>query len=251
MAKATATQTIAGITVPDTPAIREAISYARAHSDDRTYNHIMRSFLLGFCIASKLPHLQDRDLEVHAVGAILHDLGWDSTGELISTDKRFEVDGADAARNFLRRFQQGSATTTSTAAAKEASASASTSGWNEHRLQLVWDSIALHTTFSIVKYKEPEVVACWLGILADFMGPDGSPEHSLTWAEYDGIVKEFPRLRLVAGIRDIFCGFCKTKPDTTYDNIVGTFGEKYLDGYDLKDHLAVDVFDACPLPDSF
>jgi hypothetical protein len=228
------TQNFAGITVPKTPAIEAAISYIRAHSDDLTYNHSMRTFLFGFCIASKLPHLKDRDIEVHAVSAILHDLGWDSTGELISKDKRFEVDGADAARNFLRNLKAGG-----------------DNAWDDRRMQLVWDSIALHTTFSIVRYKEPEVVSCWLGILADFTGPDNSPEGSLTWAEYDGIVKEYPRLKLVTGVKEIFCGFCKTKPETTYDNLVGSFGEKYVDGYSLEGHMAVDIFEACPLPDSF
>lgn len=230
----TSTQVLGGITVPKTPAIDAALAYARAHADDRIYNHIVRSFLFGFCIASKLPQFKDRDLEVHAVSAILHDLGWDSTGELISKNKRFEVDSAEAARNFLHSLktdEHGS--------------------WDSRRLQLVWDAIALHTTFSIVPYKEPEVVACWLGILADFTGPDHSPEGSLTWDEYNTIVKEFPRLKLVTGVKEIFCEFCKTKPETTYDNLVGTFGEKYVEGFSLKEHMAVETFDACPLPDSF
>jgi hypothetical protein len=121
--------------------------------------------------------------------------------------------------------------------------------WDERRLQLVWDAIALHTTFSIVQYKEPEVVACWMGILADFTGPDGSPEGALTWTEYEGIVKVYPRLKLVTGIKEIFCGFCQTKLETTYDNLVGSFGEKYVEGYTLQ--KAVDMFEACPLPESF
>jgi len=227
------TQVLGGITVPKTSAIDAAISYIRSHSSDLTYNHTMRSFLFGFCIASKLPHLKDREVEVHAVSAILHDLGWDSTGELISKDKRFEVDGTNAARDFLRQLK-----------------AEGDNSWDDRRLQLVWDSIALHTSFSIVQYKEPECVGCWLGILADFTGPDNSPEGSLTWAEYDGIVKEYPRLKLIAGLKELFCGFCKTKPETTYDNMVGTFG-KYVKGYTLEGHQAVDVFMACPLPYSF
>jgi len=234
MSSKISTQVLGGITVPKTPAITAAIAYARSHSDDLTYNHIMRAFLFGSCIASKIPHLKDLDAEVHAVSAILHDLGWDSTGELISKDKRFEVDGADAARNFLRRLK-----------------AEGDDAWDDRRLQLVWDAIALHTTFGIVRYKEPEVVACWLGILADFAGPDGSPEGSLSWAEYEGIVKEYPRLKMITGMKEIFCGFCKTKPETTYDNMVGTFGERYVDGYTVQGHMAVDFFEACPLPDSF
>ena len=232
----TSTQILGGITVPNTSSIAQAIAYAKAHSDEWAFNHIMRSFLFGFCIASKLDHLKDRDLEVHAVSALLHDLGWDSTGELVSADKRFEVDGANAAREFLHGLK---------------TQSRSNDEWDSRRVQLVWDSIALHTSFGIVKYKEPECVACWLGILADFTGPDNSPEGSLTWAEYDSIVKEYPRLKVLTEIKEVFCGFCKTKPETTYDNLVGSYGEKYVEGYTIEGHKAVDVFDKCPLPDSF
>jgi len=50
-----------------------------------------------------MPALCDRDREVYAVAAILHDFGWGPTGALVSAEKQFKVDGADAARNFLLR----------------------------------------------------------------------------------------------------------------------------------------------------
>lgn len=49
-------------------------------------------------------------------------------------------------------------------------------------------------------------MGCWLGIMANFSGPTTSPDNSLTWADYEGIVMEYPRLKLVAGIREIFAG---------------------------------------------
>lgn len=234
-ASTTPTQVLGGITVPSSSTITGAIEYARSHLDEWAFNHIMRSFLFGFCIASKLDDLKHRDVEVHAVSAILHDLGWDSTGRLVSKDKRFEVDGANAARDFLHR-QIGQV------GGQE---------WDARRVQLVWDAIALHTTFSIVQYKEPEVVACWLGIIADFTGPDQSPNGSLSWAEYETIVAAYPRLKLLTEIKGLFCRFCTNKPETTYDNLVGSYGEKYVEGYTLKDHKAVEQFEKCPLPDSF
>ena len=224
------TRVLAGITVPDTPAITAAIAFARAHGDDLTFNHEMRSWLFGVAAASKIPAFQCMDLEVHAVSAILHDLGWDHTGALVSPDKRFEVDGAIAARAFLEREI--------------------TPTWGARRVQLVWDAIVLHTTVSIVRYKEPEVAACSFGIGLDFRGPDAS-EGALTWGEYEGIVKEFPRLRFVKGVEAILCGLCRSKPETTYDNFVSSVGEKYVEGYSTKGHTAVDMFAACPLPDSF
>lgn len=225
MSEALPIRVIAGIPVPDTPLIDSAIALARAHLNEIAYNHVLRSFLFGFCIADKLTNLTNRDREVHAVAAILHDLGWDQSGAFISPDKRFEVDGAIAARGFLEQ-------------------KAPSSEWDEHRMQLVWDAIALHTTPSIAAYKEPEVAACSLGIGADFRGPDGSPSGSLTWDEYNAIVKEYPRTGFIDCVTDIFCGLCKTKASTTYDNLVAQVGEAYVDGYSVQGKTCVDLFKA-------
>ncbi|MCJ1252908.1 hypothetical protein MMC24_000714 [Lignoscripta atroalba] len=214
------TQLLAGITVPDTPLITKALLYTRARLNDMGYNHVVRSWLFGFVIAGKDADLRDRDLEIHSISAILHDLGWDITGGLISQDKRFEVDGANAARDFLRR---------------EAGAE-----WDQRRLQLVWDAIALHTTRSIASYKEAEVAATSYGIGADFGGPPGSHGGLLTWEEYNKIVREFPRLGLKEGVREIMCHLCKTKPETTYDNFVGQYGERFVKGFSLVGKLGVD-----------
>ena len=168
------TRVLAGVTVPDTPLITKALEFARKHSTDYTYNHLNRSLLFGFIIADKLPHTKDRDREVHAITAILHDLGFPighpPHSEVLSNDKRFEVDGANAARDFLKR-------------------EANSSEWDKHRLQLVWDAIALHTIGSVVFHKEPEVQACAFGIWADFQGPDRIPGNPLTWDEYNTVVK--------------------------------------------------------------
>jgi len=177
-------------------------------------------------IADKTPALAERDREVHAVAAIMHDLGWDPTNELISTDKRFEVDGAEAAREFLRK---------------------EVPGWDKHRLQLVWDSIALHTTGSIVFHKEPEVAACAYGIWADFQGPDHVPGGLLTWDEYNEIVKELPRLELMQGLKKAMLHLCHTKPETTYDNMVGEWGDRFSKTYSRKGKLAADGLMSCNL----
>lgn len=106
--------------------------------------------------------------------AILHDLGFPighpPHSDVISKDNRFEVDGANAAREFLKR-------------------EAKSSEWDKHRLQLVWDAIALHTIGTVVFHKEPEVQACAYGIWADFQGPDRIQGNPLSWDEYNRIVK--------------------------------------------------------------
>lgn len=222
------TRSYAGITVPDTPLITKTLSFARAHYDDVTYNHVVRSWLFGCAIANKVDDLQPRDPEVHSVSTILHELGWDIKGEFISDDKRFEIDGANAARDFLKR---------------------EAGDWDHRRFQLVWDAIALHATPSIAQHKEIEVVATFLGIFADIVGPDGIPVGGLSWDEYKAIVQECPRLGFREKVKEVMCGFCRTKPQTTYDNFVGQFGEKYVEGYSLVGNRLIDLFEGSSLED--
>jgi hypothetical protein len=149
------TQLIAGISVPDTPTISRAIAYARANQDDQTYNHVMRSWLIG---TASLSHLLSNttasiDLEAYAVATILHDLGLDlANPDIVSPDKRFEVDGADAAVRFLR--EEGG------------------KGWTEERLWEVWHAIAFHTTSSIAVHSTPFIWSTSVGIGTELLGPN-------------------------------------------------------------------------------
>ena len=95
------TRILAGIQVPDTPLITAALAFVTAHSSPPLYNHVVRSWLFGLTIARGLYPSQALDLEAFSVAALLHDLGFDPTKEFVSADKRFEVDGANAARQFL------------------------------------------------------------------------------------------------------------------------------------------------------
>lgn len=93
-------------------------------------------------------------------------------------------------------------------------------------------------------HKEPEVVATTIGISADFVGPDLADGGHLTWEAWNVIVKELPRLGMKEGIRDILCRLCRTKPETTYDNIVGDVGERYVEGFSLAGKKTIDWMDA-------
>ncbi|KUJ23447.1 uncharacterized protein LY89DRAFT_182767 [Mollisia scopiformis] len=216
------TKLLAGVTVPDTPLIDKALAFARAHCDEFTYNHVVRSWLFGQYIGDHIPEFKERDIEVQAIAAILHDLGWATSGDLVSKDRRFEVDSAEGTRAFLIREGQ-----------KE--------DWDAHRIQLAWDAVALHTTHSIALYKQLEVKLCSMGIFADFLGPERSPGGVLTREVWNGIIAEFPRLGFRGEIKRILCGLCSTKPATTYDNFVAEFGVAYVEGYSLEGKRFVDV----------
>jgi hypothetical protein len=222
LSTAMSTRTIAGITVPDTSLIAAALALVREKMDDWSYNHVMRSWLLGFVIANRIPGLGNRDTELHAIAALLHDLGWIDSAEFTSTDKCFEVDGANAARAFVENqptFAQ----------------------WDDRRKQLLWDAIALHTYPLVGQHKETEVKATGLGIMADFVGPQGIPGGALQESEWRAICDAFPRSGFKTGVVNTLCGFCRSKPETTYDSFVGDFGEEFVEGYSKKGKRSFDV----------
>ncbi|KAI0531998.1 hypothetical protein GGR58DRAFT_201628 [Xylaria digitata] len=218
----TSTRTIGGVTVVDTEIVREAQAFARSHSSDVVWNHIVRGWLFGSLIIAHNSTLRATvDAEAHAVAAILHDLGWDQTpnSTVVSAERRFEVDGAIAARDFIRGH------------------SPNKKDWDDRRIQLVWDSIALHTQDSIYKYKEDTVAVTGSGILMDFNGPS----EGVTEQEYDAVLSEFPKIQFREGINQTFVWLCETKPKTTYDTFMQPWGENYVANYSLRGNRVFDT----------
>ena len=84
---------MAGVSLPDSPLITEAFDYARQVSEPYLFNHAVRSWLF----AANVGHLKniDCDLEVVAIGTLLHDIGLTAA---VSGPNRFEVNGAAAAQ---------------------------------------------------------------------------------------------------------------------------------------------------------
>jgi len=191
---------LAGIKVVDTPLVRDAIELARNSSEPYLFNHAMRSWLFGVLIAEAAKPAPDPELL--AVSAVLHDLG---ITDHYSAQERFEVDGANAARSFLKER-----------------------GIPAHQIQLVWDAIALHTTRSIALHKEPEVALTHSGIAVDVIGAglDLIPQDRVR-----AILAEFPRLSMKKQFQDRLCGLVRQKPATSYDNFLRDIGTRYVDGY--------------------
>ncbi|KAI1636615.1 hypothetical protein F4809DRAFT_608222 [Biscogniauxia mediterranea] len=215
------TTTIAGVEVVDTQIVRDAQAVIR-NMTSYLYKHQMRSWLFGAAMYNANETLKSQvDLEVHAIGTMLHDLGWDMTpgSPWFTLDHRFEVDGAIGARKFIRSHPEGQY-------------------WDEQRVQLVWDGIALHGTSSISEYKETDVVNIVRSIGLDYRGPS----LGVTQEVYDAIVAEFPNDDLISGTNETFIFFCETKPDVTYDTWLQGWGEEFVPGYSAVGHRAVDMY---------
>ncbi|MGZ4584952.1 MAG: HD domain-containing protein [Mycobacterium sp.] len=135
--------TIAGIRIPDTPLVREATDFIRDVEDDLLFNHSRRVFLFG-ALQGRRRGLQT-DLELLYVGAMFHDIGL--TERYRTSTVRFEVDGADTARDFL-----------------------TARGVDKADADKVWLGIALHTTPGVPEFLAPEVALLQAGVEVDVVG---------------------------------------------------------------------------------
>ncbi len=191
---------IAGVSVPDTPLIADALDYAQRLSEPYLYNHAVRSWLFAARVGqARGLHY---DAEVVAVGTILHDIGLTAS---VTGLNRFEVNGANAARAFLEGR-----------------------GLSDRCAQLIWDLVALNSTPSIALHKEPEVVVGSIGIGLDW---GGFGIEAIAEAEMSAILKAFPRLKFKEGFTKACCHLVETKPETASDNFLRDFGERFVPGY--------------------
>jgi HD domain len=191
---------LAGIKVTDTTLVRDAIELARSSLEPYLFNHVMRSWLFGILLSDGAELAPDPELL--AVSAVLHDLGL--TGRYTAED-RFEVDGANAARAFLKDR-----------------------GISTLQRQVVWDAIALHTTPSIALHKEPEVAMTHSGIAVDVIGVglDRIPQDKQC-----AVLTGFPRLAFKNQFQASLCNVVRRKPATSFDNVLRDFGSRYVEGF--------------------
>ncbi|MGE5837210.1 MAG: HD domain-containing protein [Acidobacteriota bacterium] len=191
---------IAGVSVPDSPLITEVLEYAQRVYDPYLFNHAMRSWLF----ATKIGQAKgvDCDLEVVAVGTILHDIG---LSPAVSGANRFEVNAAAAARSFVNER-----------------------GFSPRRAQLIWDLIALNSTPSIALHKEAEVALGTMGIGLDY---GGFFVELIPSADMTEILRAFPRLKMKTQFTEACCRLVAAKPETTSDNFLRDFGERFVPGY--------------------
>jgi len=195
---AASTQSIAGIAIPDTPLTREITEYIRDTEDELLFNHSRRVFLFG-ALQGRRRGLQP-DLELLYTGAMFHDIGL--TEGYRTSMLRFEVDGANAARDFLLER-----------------------GFDEATARKVWLSIALHTTPGVPEFLDPEIALVTAGVETDVLGIG---RNDLSAEAIEAVTAAHPRPDFKNRILRAFNDGMKHRPDSTF----GTMNDDVLQHFD-------------------
>lgn len=183
-------QFVTGIPLPDSTLVRKATEFIRDTESSLLFNHSSRVFCFA-SIAGQRRSLKF-DPELLYIGAMFHDLGL--VPKYSSESDRFEVDGANAAREFLLQHRIA-----------------------QQDVDDVWTAIALHTTPGIPQYMHPVVALVTAGVELDVLG--------IGLADLDGdtrdeVLRRFPRTEhFKEDIIQAFYDGIKGKPETTFGNI--------------------------------
>lgn len=201
---------IAGIEIPDTPLVRATTEFIRDAEDDLLFHHSRRVFLFG-ALQGRRRGL-DPDLELLYVGAMFHDLGLTERFRTSST-LRFEVDGADAARDFLLAHD-----------VPEADA------------RKVWLGIALHTTPGVPEFLDPETALVTAGVETDVLGigRDDLPADALA-----AVTAAHPRPDFKGRILHAFTEGVRHRPESTFGTVNADVLARYDDSFARMDFVDV------------
>ena len=181
---------VGGVVIPDSKLAREVTELVRDTESSLLFHHSSRVYYWG-ALSGKRRGLRF-DPELLYAGAMFHDMGL--TPQHASADKRFEVDGANVARDFLRSH-----------------------GTAERDIETVWTAIALHTTPGIPQFMHPIVALVTAGVEMDVLGTAFS---EFTEAEREAVVRAHPRPGYFKEeiIQAFYDGFHR-KPETTFGTV--------------------------------
>jgi HD superfamily phosphodiesterase len=199
------TNTIAGMTIPDTALAMEATEFVREATTPVLFHHSRRVFL--FASLNGRRRGLDADPELLYIGAMFHDLGL--TERYRRTDQRFEVDGADLARDFLLER-----------------------GRTQVEAKIVWLSIALHTTPGIPDRLEPEIALLQAGAATDVVGFE---LDEINPADLDAVVAAHERPNFKEEILQAFTDGTRSRPDTTYGTMNADVLAHFVPGFTRPD----------------
>jgi HD superfamily phosphodiesterase len=179
-----------GVRIPDSKLAREITELVRDTESPLLFHHSSRVYYWA-ALAGKRRRLKF-DPELLYAGAMFHDMGL--TPAHSSATERFEVDGANVARDFLRAH-----------------------GIARDEIDTVWTAIALHTTPGIPQHMHPVIALVTAGVEMDVLGIGYSEYRE---AEREAVVNAHPRTdRFKEDIIQAFYDGIKHKPATTFGNV--------------------------------
>jgi len=179
-----------GVAIPDSTMARQVTELVRDSENALLFNHSSRVYY--FAAATGKRKGLTFDPELLYVSAMFHDMGL--TPKHSSAADRFEVDGANAAREFLRHHKIP-----------------------QQDIDAVWTSIALHTTPGIPQYMHPVVALLTNGVEMDVLGIAYS---EFSDADREAIVAAYPRTEhFKEDIIQAFYDGIEHKPETTFGNV--------------------------------
>ena len=181
---------ISGVSIPDSKLANEITEFIHDTESTLLFNHSSRVYYFGALAGQRRGFKFDAEL-LYA-GAMFHDIGL--VPAYSSDTDRFEVDGANAARDFL-----------------------SLHNISEQDINHVWTAIALHTTPGIPQYMHPVVALVTAGVEMDVLGIDYT---GFTDSDRNAVVKAYPRTaNFKEDILQAFYDGIKHKPETTFGNV--------------------------------
>lgn len=183
---------INSVAIPDSQLAREITELVRDTASPLLFHHSSRVYYFGALAGQRRGVAFDPEL-LYA-GAMFHDMGL--TPQHRSADLRFEVDGANVAREFLHRH-----------------------GIAQRDIDTVWTAIALHTTPGVPQFMHPVVALLTAGVEMDVLGID---YHGFSNEERAAVVKAHPRsAQFKEDIIQAFYDGIQHKPQTTFGNVKG------------------------------
>ncbi|NOV24295.1 HD domain-containing protein [Cupriavidus necator] len=181
--------------IPDSKLAREVTQLIRDTESELLFSHSTRVYLWGALLGKQQGLAFDPELLY--VAAMFHDIGL--TSKYRESQLRFEVDGANAARDFLRSHNL-----------------------SEDDVDKVWTAVALHTTPGIPEHMHGEIALVQAGAGMDVAGRGF---EDFTDEQRDAVIAAYPRdPDFAAKMIDAFYHGMKHRPGSTF----GTFNDDFL-----------------------
>lgn len=193
---------IGGVATPDSELARKATSLAEGAMSSPLLSHVRRTWWFAEFLGRRRGMTYDRELLYLA--SVLHDLG---LSRAYAADKRFEVDGADAASRFLRE-----------------------EGYAAEKTRIVWDAIALHSSADIADRREPEVALVHFGAHVDVMG---LRLDEIAPALVEETLDRYPRHGFKRAFTEALAEVARAKPHTAIGTGLADIGRRLDEGIEI------------------